>query len=287
MIRRICLKVLHRTTSILEPHAPWAAHNAPAEALPFPDGVFDLVTCNGVLHHIESIGEALNEVRRVLRQGGIFYADEIPSIHFREALSSLTESSPMSDLLESEWRKVTGDTDRYEELGIDQEATRSAMVQCYQKNELHPENLDALLRAAGFQSVEIRFRWFLGQAQIRDSCGEDAVRRLEEYLTSVLLLTRHLFKNLMIIASWSTKPADVKPWQNAARRYCVLTQTRQSNYCAGARTEPVRRIHLVEKQPLLPVAESSAAVSEVRAHPRRPRDSRTLRSHRITTPPTA
>jgi hypothetical protein len=75
------------------------------------------------------------------------------------------------------------------------------MVQCYQKNELHPENLDALLRAAGFQSVEIRFRWFLGQAQIRDSCGEDAVRRLEEYLTSVLPLTRHLFKNLMIIAS--------------------------------------------------------------------------------------
>src|SRR2546422_438793 len=43
------------------------AHIATAEALPFPDALFDLVTCNGVLHHIEDIGRTLAEARRVLR----------------------------------------------------------------------------------------------------------------------------------------------------------------------------------------------------------------------------
>ena len=38
-----------------------------AEALPFPAAVFDVVTCNGVLHHIEDIGRVLAEIRRVLR----------------------------------------------------------------------------------------------------------------------------------------------------------------------------------------------------------------------------
>ena len=107
----------------------------------------------------------------------------------------------MSDLLEIEWRKVIGDTDRYEELGIDKEATRSAMVQCYQKSELDPATLEELLRSSGFESVDLRFRWFLGQAQVRDTWGEDAASRIEEYLTSGLPLTKHLFKNLMIIAS--------------------------------------------------------------------------------------
>ena len=107
----------------------------------------------------------------------------------------------MSDRLKTERWKVVGDTDRYEQLGIEKEASRSAMVQCYQKDEIRPEKLEKLLRGAGFQNVEIRFRWFLGHAQVRDSCGEDVVRLLEEYLTSVLPLTRHLFKNLMIIAS--------------------------------------------------------------------------------------
>jgi ubiquinone/menaquinone biosynthesis C-methylase UbiE len=176
-------------------------HRATAEVLPFADGAFDVVTCNGVLHHIEHIGPALAEARRVLRAGGIFYADEIPSIHFRESLSSLNGSSHMSDLLKCEWWKVTGDTDRYEQLGIEKEATRNAMVQCYWKDELRPEKLEELLASAGFQNVDVRLRWFLGQAQIRDSWGEDSARHLEEYLTLLLPLTRHLFKNLMIVAS--------------------------------------------------------------------------------------
>src|SRR5947207_2975828 len=39
--------------SRLEKRSNTTTHIAPAEALPFPDAVFDVVTCNGVLHHIE------------------------------------------------------------------------------------------------------------------------------------------------------------------------------------------------------------------------------------------
>ncbi|HBL17635.1 MAG: hypothetical protein A2X36_14705 [Elusimicrobia bacterium GWA2_69_24] len=48
---------------------PLEAKVSAAEALPFPDAAFDLVFCNGVLHHVDLL-PALREIRRVLRPGG-------------------------------------------------------------------------------------------------------------------------------------------------------------------------------------------------------------------------
>jgi len=45
---------------------------AKAEALPFEDDSFDLVTCRVAPHHFDSIPEFLAEVRRVLKPGGLF-----------------------------------------------------------------------------------------------------------------------------------------------------------------------------------------------------------------------
>ena len=44
---------------------------AKAEALPFEDATFDLVTCRIAPHHFDSIPEFLNEVHRVLKPGGL------------------------------------------------------------------------------------------------------------------------------------------------------------------------------------------------------------------------
>lgn len=45
---------------------------AKAEALPFEDASFDLVTCRIAPHHFDSIPQFLDEVRRVLKPGGTF-----------------------------------------------------------------------------------------------------------------------------------------------------------------------------------------------------------------------
>lgn len=44
-----------------------------SDPLSFDDGTFDIVFCNQVLMDIEDIGPALREVRRVLKDHGIFY----------------------------------------------------------------------------------------------------------------------------------------------------------------------------------------------------------------------
>jgi ubiquinone/menaquinone biosynthesis C-methylase UbiE len=46
--------------------------HAKAEALPFEDGVFDLVTCRVAPHHFDSIAAFLDETRRVLKPHGTF-----------------------------------------------------------------------------------------------------------------------------------------------------------------------------------------------------------------------
>jgi len=46
--------------------------HAKAEALPFEDASFDLVTCRIAPHHFDSIADFLDEVRRVLKPSGLF-----------------------------------------------------------------------------------------------------------------------------------------------------------------------------------------------------------------------
>src|SRR6266508_3704887 len=46
--------------------------HAKAEALPFEDAVFDLVTCRIAPHHFDSIAAFLDETRRVLKPDGTF-----------------------------------------------------------------------------------------------------------------------------------------------------------------------------------------------------------------------
>src|ERR1043166_1344623 len=45
---------------------------AKAEALPFEDASFDLVTCRIAPHHFDSIPDFLKETRRVLKRSGVF-----------------------------------------------------------------------------------------------------------------------------------------------------------------------------------------------------------------------
>jgi len=47
------------------------------EALPFPDGSFDIVACCDVLEHVEDLSLVIGEVSRTLKAGGIFCYDTV------------------------------------------------------------------------------------------------------------------------------------------------------------------------------------------------------------------
>lgn len=49
---------------------------ASADALPFPDDTFDMVTCQTVLIHVPDLAAALREMHRVLRPGGLLAVAE-------------------------------------------------------------------------------------------------------------------------------------------------------------------------------------------------------------------
>ena len=50
---------------------------ATLEEAAFPDGTFDVVFSNAVLEHVPSPGAVLRETWRVLRPGGVVYADTV------------------------------------------------------------------------------------------------------------------------------------------------------------------------------------------------------------------
>lgn len=48
-----------------------------ARRLPFPDGAFDLVMCNSVVHHLADPKPLLREMRRVMKPGGALVAGDL------------------------------------------------------------------------------------------------------------------------------------------------------------------------------------------------------------------
>jgi ubiquinone/menaquinone biosynthesis C-methylase UbiE len=79
---------------------PVEVSDAGAEALPFPDGSFDTVVSTLVLCTVPDQGAALEEVRRVLRQGG--------RLHFIEHVRAEGSTARWQDRLEPLWRRLLG-----------------------------------------------------------------------------------------------------------------------------------------------------------------------------------
>lgn len=70
------LRVTRQTSALLD--RPITCVSGDAEKLPFDDGMFDLVLSGGLLEHFPDPTRVLSEMVRVLRPGGIFYADVVP-----------------------------------------------------------------------------------------------------------------------------------------------------------------------------------------------------------------
>jgi 2-polyprenyl-6-hydroxyphenyl methylase / 3-demethylubiquinone-9 3-methyltransferase len=47
------------------------------EALPFPDGFFDVIACCDVLEHVDDLHQVIREVARTIKPGGVFFYDTV------------------------------------------------------------------------------------------------------------------------------------------------------------------------------------------------------------------
>jgi len=65
------LQRARRRASKLPPSARVTFHEAPAEALPFPDAIFDTVVVSLVLCTVDDVEKSLAEVKRVLKGDGV------------------------------------------------------------------------------------------------------------------------------------------------------------------------------------------------------------------------
>ena len=68
-----------------------------AESIPCPDASYDAVFDFGIIHHVPNWRNALREVRRVLRPGGRFYAEEVLARFILNPITRRVLEHPLDD----------------------------------------------------------------------------------------------------------------------------------------------------------------------------------------------
>jgi len=70
---------------------------ADARSIPYPDASFDAILANHMLYHVSERHQALKEIRRVLKPGGMLFASTMGRHHMNEVKGFLNELNPNYD----------------------------------------------------------------------------------------------------------------------------------------------------------------------------------------------
>lgn len=174
-------------------------HHGLCEDLPFENATFDVVTAYSFLDHLADYTTVLAEAHRVMRPGGIFYADLLPNRDFWEAVLRTEGGRGSFPLVERELRMLKEQHLTVQtEYGIDAADFKAAEPW---KNATHGIAADEIESAAlriGFAEVTVSYRWYIGQAKILHGRGSESAEMVDELLQEVLPLSRHLFKYLRV-----------------------------------------------------------------------------------------
>jgi ubiquinone/menaquinone biosynthesis C-methylase UbiE len=178
-------------------------HRCVAEALPFADATFDVVSAYAFVHHLKDYSKALREALRVLKPGGGFYIDLEPNRLFWQAMVRLEQgagASPYSDIVLREIDAVLHRDDGVQdEFGIDKEVFNRAEYTKAVLGGIDPWQFrDECLRL-GFRSCDISFEWFLGQGAVMHQQSFEAAATVEAYLRRILPLSADCFKYLQFV----------------------------------------------------------------------------------------
>ena len=182
-------------------------HEGLAEALPFADESFDLVTAYSVLHHLADHRPVLAEASRVLRPGGVLYVDLEPNRGFWQAISDAEEqysgrTQELDEIVAREVRAVLHiEDDVHEHFGIPPDVFRSAEHIKSHLGGFDPAEFEADARDAGFRSCETTYEWFLGQAVLMHTSSPADAATVEAHLRRLLPVSAALFKYLRFEAT--------------------------------------------------------------------------------------
>lgn len=134
---------------------------ADASCLPFPDEIFDTVTCRRAAHHFEDIASALQEMRRVLKVGGRLVIEDrsVPLDPYVDAtmnhLDALHDRSHVREYNQEVWRAML-ETAGFQVLSI-KPFTRVRPLSSL-TDTAAPEDAREVERTVGIMSAEQRQR---------------------------------------------------------------------------------------------------------------------------------
>jgi ubiquinone/menaquinone biosynthesis C-methylase UbiE len=142
------------------------AREADAEALPFPDGSFDLVLGHAVLHHLPRLERALGEFHRVLAPGGTLAFMGEPSAH-GDRLAAMPKW--LGGLAEPAWRRLMRAAPKVNGGPPPAEETYGALEGLVDVHTFTSGALQNLAHDAGFTDVRVSgeellanvYGWFL------------------------------------------------------------------------------------------------------------------------------
>lgn len=143
--------------------------------LPYPTEQFDRVIANHVLFYVKNIGQALGEIRRVLKQDGIFYCSAYGKDHMKEVTSLVQEFDSRITLSEVALYELFGLENGQAMLEEQFDSVEQVMYEDYLWVDEAEPLLDYILSCHGNQSEmlnqrQLEFKAFL-QKKIRDHDG--------------------------------------------------------------------------------------------------------------------